>query len=1692
MYDSVFSRLTDSFDKFSSDKFPSSEQTIGKELTEIEKPAQSLFEQTFKTHLDRAIDKLSKAINEGDRETIKKYKWGLNIELGNNLWGEWLLGWETGIKRGNKEIRRQQATEKKQELALFKMPEAETAVIRNTAAEEAVRQRVNTLAKDVSDDQWKQIKAAILDAIKPISETEPPISRKQLYARINEALGDRANRFKNRAEMIARTELTAAYNAGRLDSYVKSGLVEAVKYRTIFDDRRCPICASRQGLIVPLTDIESIAKITPPIHPRCRCVLSPVLKTEYEKEGKKKERQIKERNVITQAAPWAIAALLAAVLLGAKQAAAAKEIVKVPTKAIEAATQKIAAAQAVTEEEKAEAERVLAEEKAIAEEVISEQDLNDIVEEIAQQIEEQAKEKIIVKRKLNSIIKAFLNKKAKLKIDEKVRQSVEQKIEKKVKQKIDENLQQKIQQKIREKQEQNLLAKIKKKLLEETKNKTALDFWVKAGGTLTKDEALAVQELLNKQTFNTMTELEKALLQQKLNQAQVDKIKNMLVERVTLGTPTSITPAPATTRRRLLQARQLTDLAESQQNLVLDSIGKQLDNALERADRLKVTVTNDIQSYRGTETQIVEQSVNAVSVSETIADDLIAEIAPNNAQVDVLNTRINDLENKLAALLDPNVEDYFFARERIVTEVRNEIQAIRGQVNNTNRFANANISQARATHRQLIASGKTISQALPDYSDRLFVLNREVQAAISRLVMQSQVSGSLPTSSAIKLSQLRAQYRQLQAEIREINNLIANPIADRLQDKNVISANMRRAKRASSNLSNRLSNLESRLERLPSYINQLAPSRRAEYRKLRRSITLPDYVVPAEPTPGVRGREARLAKASRLQRQAQIDAEIAAIKARANEIRDAADEVVSQTTYKGRDLNYWNKRNDRVIDKVYFDESRVKADTSTAVRKAISNVELFDSEINILADKIRADINDPLSENWFANNGSLLRSSSERLQTVRKSIQQELNDIDSEQKLFSRLSEVIAKERKTLEKVRDRALNFRLNPGEKARLDRQIDRLTTELSSLNRFEVTSNYYSGIAKYLEQLEAIKSGTSEQISSSLLKNLDISRDILLELQQSMAVANNIELFTDLEQAKQRLAQLRRRLGQLPKRVSTLSPENQINWQAARRIKRSTNQATASLQRSLDKYRQDRNKLNSQLNSYRSQTELSLAEIESGAYAQSLERSIKSQQDKVAVAITELDENLQIMRLATDTERGLSLIYDDLKQIYSQQIPGLDRVKVDIGLDEAVEVKRKIIKAISDKGDRLTKRIEKIIQTDSAKANTRYKLANIEDKITKLRTLRDRVRSQKTQVDRIKDDLNRLRQTNPIAHQEINPLSIVGEVNRDIVDFQTAIEKQLTRLDRAKKTLTADLDLALKYDVRPKKTIELRDNIPIESLRPSQSLTKENLLAEVRDYRAEVKGLKGTRRAVLEQVGLKLKARRIKLIGDNSITDNLKKGNPLTEGQQRAFNSLNAEQKQLLIDASTTGVMDLYDDLYRLSVTRGTLELDDIAEANNIFSSLGLTDSRRVTRASLKTRKWQEISGHLNNLRNMGYQDLRIELSAESAKLLNVPDLPPRASGSRFARYQLRQLLTKLGVDENGNPLTVSDLKIQNLATGAIALDNPSLYNYQELLKAIAQNRQLRYEANNRLDAFSFNRQLYIAQFKLNLRNTSLLQH
>lgn len=104
----------------------------------------------------------------------------------------------------------------------------------------------------------------------------------------NELRSTFADIKKYQSERVARTETIRASNLAADDAFTQSGVVEAKEWLTAGDP--CPLCEPYDGQVVELgggfyDNQDDFADGNPPLHPNCRCVIIPVLKSIDEKSN---------------------------------------------------------------------------------------------------------------------------------------------------------------------------------------------------------------------------------------------------------------------------------------------------------------------------------------------------------------------------------------------------------------------------------------------------------------------------------------------------------------------------------------------------------------------------------------------------------------------------------------------------------------------------------------------------------------------------------------------------------------------------------------------------------------------------------------------------------------------------------------------------------------------------------------------------------------------------------------------------------------------------------------------------------------------------------------------------------------------------------------------------------------------------------------------------------------------------------------------------------------------------------------------------------------------------------------------------------------------------------------------------------------------------------------------------------------
>jgi SPP1 gp7 family putative phage head morphogenesis protein len=143
--------------------------------------------------------------------------------------------------------------------------------------------RVYNDLKGITEQMDSQISRILAEGM--INGDGPMLLARKLVAVINgdgiDKLGirDSLGRFipaMRRAEMLARTEMIRAYHLATIQEYRNWGVLGIKvqgEWKTAGDDRVCDQCASMEGKVFTLDEIEPMI----PAHPLCRCLALPYI-----------------------------------------------------------------------------------------------------------------------------------------------------------------------------------------------------------------------------------------------------------------------------------------------------------------------------------------------------------------------------------------------------------------------------------------------------------------------------------------------------------------------------------------------------------------------------------------------------------------------------------------------------------------------------------------------------------------------------------------------------------------------------------------------------------------------------------------------------------------------------------------------------------------------------------------------------------------------------------------------------------------------------------------------------------------------------------------------------------------------------------------------------------------------------------------------------------------------------------------------------------------------------------------------------------------------------------------------------------------------------------------------------------------------------------------------------------------------
>ena len=135
----------------------------------------------------------------------------------------------------------------------------------NTQAREWAKQYAGTLVQGIDQTNMNTLREA---TSRWINNGEP----------LQSLVDDLAPLFgRSRAELIAATEITKAYDRANELTWEASDVVGETEWITVADERVCPVCGALNGEIAPLGE-SFRGGYLPPAHPRCRCFRRAILK----------------------------------------------------------------------------------------------------------------------------------------------------------------------------------------------------------------------------------------------------------------------------------------------------------------------------------------------------------------------------------------------------------------------------------------------------------------------------------------------------------------------------------------------------------------------------------------------------------------------------------------------------------------------------------------------------------------------------------------------------------------------------------------------------------------------------------------------------------------------------------------------------------------------------------------------------------------------------------------------------------------------------------------------------------------------------------------------------------------------------------------------------------------------------------------------------------------------------------------------------------------------------------------------------------------------------------------------------------------------------------------------------------------------------------------------------------------------
>ncbi|HEY9598472.1 MAG TPA: phage minor head protein [Cyanophyceae cyanobacterium] len=826
------------------------------------------------------------------------------------------------------------------------------------------------------------------------------------------------------------------------------------------------------------------------------------------------------------------------------------------------------------------------------------------------------------------------------------------------------------------------------------------------------------------------------------------------------------------------------------------------------------------------------------------------------------------------------------------------------------------------------------------------------------------------------------------------------------------------------------------------------------------NITMPGYVQPSTPVPGV-GRGVRDERAS-VRREIQerfddanqaveeIGAGIADYRASLRETVEASKIQVGlkRKTVRDRALELQQKQEKAIIDSrqqvigAYLAQDRI----GTTLEEAESRVRRYEIMVE--------DLDDPLADDIFGASGK-------RKVEVDKGIKKAIGAIDQNVRQIDAALNAPTTEGRKLQDVRSGLVGLRDRVEQvisslpvdspvreqERRLLSDIERQISTIEGLTP-EQMGDYAPDIRGIVEQVRGFRGEVQEAAKSEIISSIDGQ---IAAIDAEIARVQSLPGQMMLRDARQELLQKKQRLSNLPKNKDELSPTQRQAYDIASDQRERIKQANKALDSSLRRYRQRVADRMEELVGRQEKYESAIADWvvpgdEAGEtlYDQRRREAVRSVGSLLEERLGQINQKLNQLSVVGDPIIGIGYVMQNLRRFdeMSPAVEGLTKVgKEPIGLDAAVDIRRRAVATLKRQLDYIPpsgqpgrvgmiNMTEGILAYDTVGKTSRDRLQSVVDELNFWEDRRKYITASQQDANRVLAEIELLRDIDVIAYTIAR--SRLRGVNQEIATNQALLEREInsrvTVLQQYRDRLRRDLQSPVVYQIN------------------GQSLTGQDVRGRLDAARSQAQSLGLRRKDALEAAWLKGAGAGI------SSTQLQQMVISEDEVLNRVFTP---QERQLLVEAvgdGQNGAFNLYLELAKLSDESRALEVE-------------------------KNKQWEKIQDVLSELeRKYGYRVIVRELPRGELEVSEPEDIETNPDRFIRGRPNPEKLLAKLPLLTGVRvalPVRIKD-KIVMVAQPA------GKGSYFDILRRLEENRLNRVEVDRRLEVAGFNRTRRLVTF------------